>query len=224
MPEFDLDNLKKTWQEHTVEPKYSNTEIEAMLNKSSRNYVKYILWISIAEFLVILCLNIYYTFSSDDAGSFIKMLEKLGVHNTLKLQADFAHLYFVLKIISLLVTAFFVIRFYQNYRKIHVESNLKKLILQIIRFKKTVNLFILINILLLLAFTAVLTVFSFIALAQQSIHLNHPTLIGFIVGLVVMTLISVLLIWVYYRIVYGIILKRLGKNLTELQRIDNQEL
>lgn len=224
MPEFDLDNLKKTWQEHKVEPKYSNTEIEAMLNKSSRNYVKYILWISIAEFLVILCLNIYYTFSSDDARSFIKMLEKLGVHNTLKLQADFAHLYFVLKIISLLVTAFFVIRFYQNYRKIHVESNLKKLILQIIRFKKTVNLFILINILLLLAFTAVLTVFSFIALAQQSIHLNHPTLIGFIVGLVVMTLISVLLIWVYYRIVYGIILKRLGKNLTELQRIDNQEL
>jgi membrane protein implicated in regulation of membrane protease activity len=87
-----------------------------------------------------------------------------------------------------------------------------------------VNLFILINILLLLAFTAVLTVFSFIALAQQSIHLNHPTLIGFIVGLVVMTLISVLLIWVYYRIVYGIILKRLGKNLTELQKIDNQEL
>lgn len=224
MPEFDLDNLKKTWQEHTVEPKYSNTEIEAMLNKSSRNYVKYILCISIAEFLVILCLNTYYTFSSDDAGSFIKMLEKLGVQNTLKLQADFAHLYFVLKIISLLVTAFFVIRFYQNYRKIHVESNLKKLILQIIRFKKTVNLFILINILLLLAFTAVLTVFSFIALAQQSIHLNHPTLIGFIVGLVVMTLISVLLIWVYYRIVYGIILKRLGKNLTELQRIDNQEL
>jgi hypothetical protein len=67
MPEFDLDNLKKTWQEHKVEPKYSNTEIEAMLNKSSRNYVKYILWISIAEFLVILCLNIYYTFSSDDA-------------------------------------------------------------------------------------------------------------------------------------------------------------
>ena len=35
--------------------------------------------------------------------------------------------------------------------------------------------------------------------------------------------ISVVLIWVYYRLVYGIILKRLGKNLEELQRIDEQQ-
>ncbi len=223
MPEFDLDSFKKTWQDHKVEPKYSNTEIESMLNKSSRNYVKYILWISIAEFLVILCLNIYYTFSSDDAATFIKTLERLGVKNTLELQADFAHLYFVLKIVSLLVTAFFVIRFYQNYMKIHVESNLKKLILQIIKFKKTVNLFILTNIVLLLAFTGVLTVFTFRVLSQQSIHLNHPTLIGFVVGLLLMTVLSVVLIWVYYRIVYGILLKRLGRNLTELQKIDRSE-
>ena len=62
MPEFDLDNFKKSWQEQEVQPKYNSTEIEAMLNKSSRNYVKYILWISIAEFLIILCMNIYYTF------------------------------------------------------------------------------------------------------------------------------------------------------------------
>lgn len=223
MPEFDLDHLKKTWQEHKVEPKYSNTEIEAMLNKSSRNYVKYILGISVIEFLVILCLNLYYTFSNEDSNTFIKMLQRLGVENTLRLQADFAHLYFILKIVSLIVTAFFVVRFYQNYRKIHVESNLKKLILQIIRFKKTVNLFILTNIILLLAFTAVLTVFSFRVLSQQSIHLNNPTLIGFVVGLVVMTVLSVVLIWIYYRIVYGILLKRLGKNLHELQKIDSQQ-
>ncbi|MGZ5265037.1 MAG: beta-carotene 15,15'-monooxygenase, partial [Kaistella sp.] len=61
MPEFDLDNFKKTWQEQEVQPKYNSTEIEAMLNKSSRNYVKYILWISIAEFLIILGMNFYYT-------------------------------------------------------------------------------------------------------------------------------------------------------------------
>ena len=85
------------------------------------------------------------------------------------------------------------------------------------------NLFILTNIVLLLAFTAVLTVFSFRVLSQQSIHLNNPTLIGFVVGLVVMTVLSVVLIWIYYRIVYGILLKRLGKNLHELQKIDSQQ-
>src|SRR5690606_33586574 len=133
MPEFDIDSFKKTWQEHKVQPKYSSTEIEAMLNKSSRNYVKYILWISIAEFLLFLSVNIYYTFIGDDSQSFITVLGKLGVHSTLELEKDFAHLYFLLKVISLALTTIFVIKFYQNYRLINVESNLKKLILQIIR-------------------------------------------------------------------------------------------
>lgn len=223
MPEFDIDNFKKTWQEQEVQPKYNSTEIEAMLNKSSRNYVKYILWISIAEFLVILCMNIYYTFLGDDSNSFIKILGRLGIQNSADLKTNFDQLYFILKIISLIMTAFFVVSFYQNYRRINIELNLKKLILQIIRFKKTVNLFILANIFLLIIFTLVLTVFTFSVLSEQNIHLNHPTLIGFMVGLVVMTVISVLLIWVYYRVVYGIILKRLSKNLGELQKIDSEQ-
>ena len=223
MPEFDLDNFKKSWQEQEVQPKYNSTEIEAMLNKSSRNYVKYILWISIAEFLIILCMNIYYTFLGDDSNSFIKILARLGVQNSRELQTSFGNLYLILKVISLIITAFFVVSFYHNYRKINIESNLKKLILQIIRFKKTVNLFILANILLLIVFTAVLTIFTFIVLSQQNIHLTHPTLNGFVVGIIVMTILSIVLIWIYYRVVYGIILKRLGKNLGELQKIDSQQ-
>ena len=223
MPEFDLDNFKKSWQEQEVQPKYNSTEIEAMLNKSSRNYVKYILWISIAEFLIILCMNIYYTFLGDDSNSFIKILARLGVQNSRELKTSFGNLYLILKVISLIITAFFVVSFYHNYRKINIESNLKKLILQIIRFKKTVNLFILANILLLIVFTAVLTIFTFIVLSQQNIHLTHPTLIRFVVGIIVMTILSIVLIWIYYRVVYGIILKRLGKNLGELQKIDSQQ-
>ena len=96
MAEFDLDHLKKTWQEQEVQPKYDSPQIEAMLNKSSRNYVKYILWISIAEFLVILGLNFYYSFIGDESESFMNILGKLGIENTVDLQADFAHLYFVL--------------------------------------------------------------------------------------------------------------------------------
>lgn len=223
MPEFDLDNFKKTWQEQDVQPKYNSTEIEAMLNKSSRNYVKYILWISIAEFFVIFCMNIYYSFLGDDTNSFLSILGKLGVKSTSSLEAGFTHLYFGLKTISLILTAFFVVRFFLNYRRINIESNLKKLILQIIKFKKTVNLFILANIFLLILFTVVLTVFTFSVLSQQNIHLNNPTLIGFLVGTILMTAISVVLIWIYYRIVYGIILKRLGKNLAELQKIDEEQ-
>ena len=62
MPEFDLDSFKETWQQQPVQPKYDTSEIESMLNKSSRNYVKYILWISLVEFILILGANLYYTF------------------------------------------------------------------------------------------------------------------------------------------------------------------
>ena len=223
MPEFDLDNFKKTWQEHEIQPKYNTDEIESMLNKSSRNYVKYILGISIAEFLVILGMNLYYLFLGDDTDSYMNILEKLGVKNSADLAENLSHLYFGLKLISLALTAFFIIKFYQNYKRIKIESNLKKLIIQIIKFKKTVNYFIIANISLIVLYTIVLGIFTFWTLSHQNIKLTHPTLIGFYVGLVLMMALSVILIWVYYRIVYGIILKKLGKNLEELQKIEIEQ-
>lgn len=223
MPEFDIDHLKKTWQEQDVPPKYNSTEIESMLNKSSRNYVKYILWISVAEFFVILCMNLYYLFIGNDSKSFINILSKLGVKESADLNANFNHLYLGLKVISLVMTAFFVIQFYRTYIKINVESNLKKLILQIIKFKKTVHLFILVNIGLLILYTITIAIFTFWVLSEQHIELNHPTLIGFYVGIFLMMIISILLIWVYYRLAYGIILKKLEKNLGELQKIEGEQ-
>ena len=223
MPEFDLDNFKKTWQEHEIQPKYNTDEIESMLNKSSRNYVKYILVISILEFLVILAMNLYYLLLGDDTNSYMNILVKLGIKNSTDLAKNLSDLYFVLKVISLILTAFFVFKFYRNYSRIKIESNLKKLIIQIIKFKKTVNYFILANVLLIILYTIILGIFTFWALSQQNIQLTHPTLIGFYVGLLLMMILSVILIWVYYRVVYGIILKKLGKNLEELQKIEDQQ-
>ncbi len=210
MPEFDLDQLKKSWQEQEVAPKYNSTEIEAMLNKSSRNYVKYIFWISCAEFLVILGMNIYYLFAGEDSQTYINILQKVGVHNSVEVQSNFDYLYFVLKVISLILTACFVVKFYWNYKKITVESNLKKLIVQIIKFKKTVNLFILANIFLMILYTVVLVIFTNWILSEQHISLAKSTLMGFYTGFVVMMALGIVLIWIYYRVVYGIILKKLS--------------
>jgi hypothetical protein len=60
MPEFDLDSFKKTWQEQPVQEKYDNNEILQMLNKKSRNYVKYIFWISVFEFLFFTLIGLFY--------------------------------------------------------------------------------------------------------------------------------------------------------------------
>ena len=220
MPEFDLDNFKETWQNQPVTPRYDSKEIESMLNKSSRNYVKYILWISLVEFALILGANLYYTYLGEDNTDLMSILGKLGINDSVTFENTLSSLYFILKMVSLALTGIFVVLFYQNYRKINVESNLKKLILQIIKFKKTVQLFIVANIVLVILFTLILGVFTFYVLAEQNVHLTNPTLIGFILGLVLTMGISVVLIWVYYRVVYGFILRRLGKNLEQLQNIE----
>lgn len=220
MPEFDLDSFKETWQQQPVQPKYDTSEIELMLNKSSRNYVKYILWISLVEFILILGANLYYTFLGEDTADLMSVLGKLGIDNSDHFQTTLTQLYLGLKMVSLGLTGIFVYFFYQNYRKINIEANLKKLILQIIKFKKTVQLFILANIALVILFTLILGIFTYSVLAEQNIELTNPTFLGFIAGLLLTMGISVVLIWIYYRVVYGFILRRLGRNLEQLQNIE----
>lgn len=224
MPEFDLDSFKKTWQEQPVQQKYDNNEILQMLNRKSRNYVKYIFWISVAEFLFFSVLGLFYFFQNDEANSFSKVLERLGAQKTPEVESSFDHAYFAIKILSLLITAYFVFKFYQNYRKIKIEENLKGLITRIIKFKKTVNAFILISIVLLIAFTFVFTAFIFYALNSQNVQPTTSDLIIVISGIIVSMVLSILLIWLYYRLVYGIIIRKLDKNLKQLKEIDSQEI
>lgn len=224
MPEFDLDSFKKTWQEQPVQEKYDNNEILQMLNRKSRNYVKYIFWISVFEFFFFSVMGIFYFFQGDETNGFLSYLEKLGARKTPEVENNFDNIYLVLKILSLLVTAYFVYKFYQNYRKIRIEENLKGLITRIIKFKKTVNAFILISILLLVAFTSIFTFFIFYSLNSQNIEPKNSDLIVFVVGIILTTGLSALLIWLYYRLVYGIIMKKLDKNLIQLKEIDSQEI
>ncbi|MGN7864945.1 beta-carotene 15,15'-monooxygenase [Chryseobacterium sp.] len=223
MPEFDLDSFKKTWQEQPVQPKYDNREILQMLNKKSRNYVKYIFWISVVEFLFFSVLGLFYFFQEEESDSFRKVLERLGAQEAPEVENNFGHAYLAIKIMSLLITAYFVLKFYQNYRRIKIEENLKGLITRIIKFKKTVNAFILISIVLLLTFTFVLISFIFYTLSSQNIQPTSANLTIIIVGITISTLLAVSMIWVYYRLVYGSIIKKLDKNLKQLKEIDSQE-
>lgn len=223
MHDFDIDSFKKTWQEQKVPQQYNSSEILGMLNKKSRNYVKYILWISIAELFVMLLMNAYYIFYGDDSSSFLNLLTKLGVEKNADIEKNFAHIYFIIKVISIVITAGFVYLFFNNYQKINVEENLKKFITQIMRFKKTVNGFIFMNIALLVIFTIVLAIFAMSQISAQHVVLEKPESIIFIVGTIVMIVICILLFLLYYRIVYGIIMRRLSKNLEQLQKIESEE-
>lgn len=220
MPEFDIDKLKKNWQEQEVPLTYAPEDILTMLNRRSRNYVKYIFWISLLEFLIFLTLSLWYLLWSEEESSFLRILARVGVSRTMAVQRDFEHLYFVMKIISLLVSGYFLAKFYRNYRRIKVEENLKKLMEQIVRFRRTVNQFIAINLLLIILFIISLSYFISFVVRSQNIAMSQPAIIGLSAGMVVALLLCLVLLWAYYRLVYGIMMKRLEKNLRQLEKIE----
>lgn len=224
MPEFDLDNLKKSWQEQDVQPKYDSQEILKMLNRKSRNYVKYIWWISLLEFIIILGFSAYYFLVGEDEKNFSHILERLGVEKTEQVAENLELVYRVVKILSIAIISVFVYKFYKSYKKISIESNLKKFITQIIKFKKTVNLFVLTNIFFLVVVTGVFILLIANAISQQNVEVSGNTIAGFFVGVLVALLFSVALIWLYYRLVYGIIVGKLTKNLNQLKKIEEEEV
>lgn len=221
--DFDIDSLKKTWQDQVISDGYEQDEIEVMLNKKSRNYVKYILWISIAEFVIFGFINFLTVFSDDFHTDFTNILNKLQIRNQSEISFSLDRIYNWMKILSLIITGIFVVVFYLNYKKIDVESNLKKFIIHIIKFKKTVNLFIFSNIFLLVLFIGSLVSLLTMTIRRQNIHIDNPTFWGLITGVILSLLICVLMVLLYYKLAYGILLKRLSKNLSQLEKIDSEK-
>ncbi|WP_312421888.1 beta-carotene 15,15'-monooxygenase [Epilithonimonas sp.] len=221
--DFDIDSLKKSWQEQLISDGYNQDEIEVMLNKKSRNYVKYILWISVAEFLVFGVINFITIFSGDFHTDLTNILNKLQIRNQPEVEFSLDKIYNSMKILSFFITGIFVVVFYLNYKKIDVESNLRKFIIHIIKFKKTVNLFIFSNVLLLVLFIGSLISMLTVTIRRQNIHVDNPTFWSLIIAVSLSLLISIVLILLYYKVAYGIILKRLSKNLKQLEKIDSEK-
>lgn len=221
--DFDIDALKKTWQDQKISDGYNQDDIEVMLNRKSRNYVKYILWISVAEFIIFGLVNFLALFSTDFHNDFTNILNKLQIRNQSEVEFSIDKIYNWMKVLSLVVTGIFVVVFYVNYKKIDVESNLKKFIIHILKFKKTVNLFIFSNVFLLVLFIGSLVSLLTITIRRQNIHVDNPTFWSLIFAVVLSLLISVILILLYYKLAYGILLKRLSKNLKQLEKIDSEK-
>ncbi|MFN3021877.1 beta-carotene 15,15'-monooxygenase [Chryseobacterium sp. TY3] len=220
---FDIDDLKSLWQNQKVEDAYQQSDIEAMLNTKSVNYVKYLLWISLLEFFIFITLLIYSLVSKDDHVNFREILSRLQLQNQNEILHTMDKIYLIIKILSLSLTGIFVYLFFKSYRRISVEDNLKQFILRIISFKRKVNAFIIINVILLVVYIISFSIYLSIVMGEQSIQLSETTKLGFIIGIIVALLLSILLIILYYKIFYGILLKRLSKNLEQLRLIETEK-
>jgi len=209
----ELDLLKKAWKKdtHSFE-QVTETEIYKMIHKKSSSIVKWILIISILEFALWTAVSLCY--NTDD------VIKSLNAENFLVYLK-------VINYINYAVVFFFIYCFYRNYAKISTITSTKQLMQDILRTRKTVQYYVWYNLSMVFICTILGFVMAFIynpeidTLKYKIAHdESNLILVETIAILVLIPLIAVGIFWLIYRLLYGILLRKLQGNYKDLKKID----
>ena len=206
----ELDLLKKDWNKKETHDKISAKDILSMLHKKSSSIVKLLFYISVAElFFWVLINSIPYFVSSN----YRERLDMAFSDNVL----------FGLTVFSYAVILLFIFLLYKSYKSISVTDSAKRLMESIIRTRKVIKYYVLYNLIM----AGVSVIFGI----YYSFH-NDPEAINFLEktgdkGILIITGVSILftgifivVIWLFYKLIYGLLLKRLNKNYNELKKLE----
>ncbi|MGB1042564.1 MAG: hypothetical protein ACPGU6_04155 [Tenacibaculum sp.] len=199
---MDLDKYKKAWDNQPEETNtVSKVDIYKMAHSKSSSIVKWIFIIGILEFIV---LNSLYLFVDMDKAT--KEYEKLGL-------AEFV---IYSQVIAYPILFYFLIKFYLNYRNISVVDSTKTLMSKILKTRKTVKYYVLFNI------AYVVIVILSVSIATINTHPEFKTkdITIFIITTIIITTIFLLILWGFYQLLYGILLRKLNKNYKELAKLE----
>ncbi|MEC5166263.1 ABC-type multidrug transport system fused ATPase/permease subunit [Flavobacterium sp. PL11] len=207
----ELDLLKKDWQksDHSF-VQVSENEIYKMIHKKSSSIVKWILIISILEVLLWTFLSVF--FNIDDYLRQIKHLELVPYFD-------------MLTYLNYIVIIIFIYLFYKNYILISTTTSTTKLMQDILKTRKTVQYYVWYN-LGMLIFSLILgfaIAFSYnpeMDILKEKIAENNSALAITIGVLLFFSILAISVFWLFYRLVYGILLRRLFANYKELKKID----
>jgi len=209
----ELDLLKKAWKKdaHAYEQVTEN-QIYKMIHKRSSSIVKWILMISIAELILWAAIGL---FTVDD--NYLKTLEMYHIDT----------LFSVITVINYVIVFFFIYVFYKNFRTISTTDTVKKLMSSIIKTRKTVQYYIWYN-LAMFALIFIIVVISQITYdpsinsVLENTKDSNPQVFWIAIGLTYFVLFAVTfgLFWLFYRLIYGFLMRRLYKNYEELKKMD----
>jgi hypothetical protein len=198
----ELDLLKKDWQKNDAFEQVSELEIYKMLHKKSSSVVKWILIVSLIEFVV---LNGIAFFINDKAYDdfmrlhpFISFLEKFNY----------------------VVIIVFIYLFYRNFKLISVLNSSKTLIKHILKTRKIVTYYIYWNIFIGGATGALTFIEGFNEGSRATGGNKTDVLEVNCISIIITALFIMGLIWLFYKLLYGRFLKKLKQNYTELKKID----
>ncbi len=210
----ELELLKKDWEKDNKDyPKLSYNDIYKMILKKSSSIVKWIFIISILEFVLWSVIS----FALKDAD-FNKKFQEYNAEN---IMVPFM-------ILGYIVIAYFLYKFFMNYRTISVTDNAKVLMENILKTRRNVKQYVAVNlgfmivsafVVLSIQFNRDEEIISIIEKSSANGELFKFYAISIITTLLVLAvLIGVLLL--FYYLIYGILLKRLNKNYKELKKLE----
>jgi len=206
----ELDLLKKDWQKNNTFEQVSEVDIYKMLHTKSSSIVKWIFIISVLEILLWSSISVF--FNTDDYLKNTKY-EELNVY------------FEALTVLNYAVILVFIYLFYKNYVSISTTVSTKQLMKDILKTRKTVQYYVWYNLgmvvlSLLIGFFMAFNYNPEIAVLMDKI--GHNTKVMFITILLFTLIIGAFLgiFWLFYRLLYGILLRKLYANYRELKKID----
>ncbi len=210
----ELEILKKDWKKNeNIFDQVTEKEIYGMLHKRSSSIVKWILIISVLELLLWSGISFL---TSDE--SYSKTLKAYHLDTIMP----------VITIINYGVILFFIYLFFKNYKAINTTDTVKQLMQNILKTRKTVQYYVWYNIGMTIFSFVLVFIFQFMydknieTLVEKMSDSFSPSMFYFLMILIYITVITVFigLIWMFYKVLYGILMRRLQKNYYELKKID----
>jgi len=211
---MDLESYKKTWENQPEETKsVSKIDIYKMAHSKSSSVVKWIFIIGILEVAFWSGLNLLVP------DGYMKVYKDFNL-------VDFLNYYFILHYI---VIALFLILFYKNYTSVSVVDNTKTLMNNILRVRKTVKYYVYYNLGGFVLVTIIVNSVMFSnpeiiaeTMNPQKLNVNMDTLLTVtLVTQIIALLVMLLILWLFYKVTYGNLLKKLNKNYKELDSLEH---
>lgn len=209
-----LDKYKKAWINQPEETDtFSALEIYKLAHSKSSSIVKWIFIIALLEFVFWTSLNL---FKPED---FYKIYSDLNLMSFIN----------IFKIFHYLIVVAFLFLFYKNYKKISLIDNTKSLIKSILEIRKTVKYYVIYNLAMVFLISIIVNVTMFSDSDKLLKTMNPKNLsidISLVLAITIITQIIILIVglvflWLFYKLLYGILLKKLNTNYTELTKLDD---
>lgn len=201
-----LENLKDLWQnQQQTDIVYTKEDIYKMVQKKSTSIVKWILIISIVEFLLPYALILF-----TDLETPSRIYAEYGI----------SELTIYYSVVHFIVILGFIYMFYKNYRNISAVSTVKNLLGDILKTRRTVKYYIYFNLIMM----GILGLHSFYLIINSDMFIeklpeNANLTLIWIIAVTLYGLV-LLLFWCFYRVIYGYFLRKLNRNYKELRKRD----